>query len=264
METTSEMMTDVHFFDLPAELRIKIYRYVLLVENKSSQTPTTVIDLDPSNYVRVAPRLTLLRVSQRMHQEAYPIFYECNTFAILPQHGRFFYNARPLIARLAPHGVKRIKSLHLTLGQGWSKIPKTWKDVGALGLAEFTAARSLQIMVRCDPSAKFFDGFRGPGKDAAYYTHFSIDLVRQILTSMPWLVDVEIDAFSGVTKQSSLIQALSDLVVDSGRRLSWGPDISLIGEDKGFPVTVLSSRLDEMVGQMNAMHLAAQQASAAS
>ncbi|KAI7166098.1 hypothetical protein KC318_g21395, partial [Hortaea werneckii] len=76
------------FFDLPSELRLRIYEEVLLVHD--------TLDLEPSNYRRILPRLALFLVSRRMHEEAYRVFY-AQPLRLFPVHGRFFYTKKPLL-----------------------------------------------------------------------------------------------------------------------------------------------------------------------
>lgn len=115
---TSDIPQSSPFFDLPSEIRIRIYESALLVDRP--------IDLDPSNYRYIAPRLDMFLTCQRMHDEAYPVFYGGNTFELFPTHGRFFNDKKPLLARLPQRYRATISSLSLRLGPGWSAPPKSW------------------------------------------------------------------------------------------------------------------------------------------
>ena len=111
------------FLNLPGELRNRIYRLHLLCDQ--------VIDLDPNNYRRIAPRLGLLLVSRHVHDEASKIFYGENPFRIFP---RYSYCRRSLLTRLSPRYRSAIRSLELRLGPGWTDPPKTWVVDANLGL----------------------------------------------------------------------------------------------------------------------------------
>ena len=100
------------FFDLPSELRIRIYEYALVV-------PRT-IDLDPTNYRKIAPRLEIFETCRQMHEEAYRIFYSQHTFRLFSVTGRFFNTKQQLLARLPAKYRREITSLQLRLGPGWS------------------------------------------------------------------------------------------------------------------------------------------------
>ncbi|KAF2265536.1 hypothetical protein CC78DRAFT_532417 [Lojkania enalia] len=141
------------FFDLPSELRLRVYELVLLV-------PKTV-DLDPTNHRAISPRLRLFLVSRRMHDETFRVFYGRNTFRVFPVHGRFFHTKAPLLTRLSPRYRNMMTKLELRLGPGWNKPPKGWVADGRLGLIHAEKVRSLKVFVECDPAShEVFEGFR--------------------------------------------------------------------------------------------------------
>ena len=202
------------FFDLPSELRLRIYEMVLL--------QSTTIDLDPTNYRTTAPLIRCFLVSKRMHDEATRVFYGSNTFRIFPIHGRFFHHKSPLLARLPSHYRCLITKLELRLGPGWTKPPRSWTMDGRLGLENVAKVRTLKIFVQCDPASDpIFEGFR-VGQD--FYTDFCVDLVRSFVSQVPSLREVEFDAWSPVKKSSPLMHSLLVEVKGLEKRISWGPE----------------------------------------
>ncbi|RMY50680.1 hypothetical protein D0863_14811 [Hortaea werneckii] len=205
------------FFDLPSELRLRIYEEVLLVHD--------TLDLEPSNYRRILPRLALFLVSRRMHEEAYRVFY-AQPLRLFPVHGRFFYTKKPLLQRLPPPYRAAVNTIELRLGPGWTKPPRcqdTWRE--ELGLQDCTNLRRVKIMVEIDTSDSIFLGFRGQNANEDTYKFFCLELLRGLLVRVPSLETVEIDAYPGVKKDSPLVMALRRLVQNerSSIRLTWGP-----------------------------------------
>ncbi|GAB1728971.1 hypothetical protein NU195Hw_g5001t1 [Hortaea werneckii] len=205
------------FFDLPSELRLRIYEEVLLVHD--------TLDLEPSNYRRILPRLALFLVSRRMHEEAYRVFY-AQPLRLFPVHGRFFYTKKPLLQRLPPPYRAAVNTIELRLGPGWTKPPRcqdTWRE--ELGLQDCSNLRKVKIMVEIDTSDSIFLGFRGQNATEDTYKFFCLELLRGLLVRVPSLETVEIDAYPGVKKDSPLVLALRRLVQNerSSIRLTWGP-----------------------------------------
>ncbi|KAI6837940.1 hypothetical protein KC340_g835 [Hortaea werneckii] len=205
------------FFDLPSELRLRIYEEVLLIHD--------TLDLEPSNYRRILPRLALFLVSRRMHEEAYRVFY-AQPLRLFPVHGRFFYTKKPLLQRLPPPYRAAVNTIELRLGPGWTKPPRcqdTWRE--ELGLQDCTNLRRVKIMVEIDTSDSIFLGFRGQNANEDTYKFFCLELLRGLLMRVPSLETVEIDAYPGVKKDSPLVMALRRLVQGerSSIRLTWGP-----------------------------------------
>ncbi|KAI6866673.1 hypothetical protein KC323_g3817 [Hortaea werneckii] len=205
------------FFDLPSELRLRIYEEVLLVHD--------TLDLEPSNYRRILPRLALFLVSRRMHEEAYRVFY-AQPLRLFPVHGRFFYTKKPLLQRLPPPYRAAVNTIELRLGPGWTKPPRcqdTWRE--ELGLQDCSNLRKVKIMVEIDTSDSIFLGFRGQNATEDTYKFFCLELLRGLLVRVPSLETVEIDAYPGVKKDSPLVMALRRLVQSerSSIRLTWGP-----------------------------------------
>lgn len=214
------------FFDLPPEIRIRIYELALLDDRP--------IDLHPSNYRHIAPRLEMFLTCQRMHNEAYPVFYGRNTFQLFPTHGRFFYDKYPLLARLPQRYRATITTLSLRLGPGWTSPPRSWSMIERLSLKDMHKLKIIKIMVECDPSDEIFEGFRLAD---GFYTSFCEVLLTTILFEAPSIREVEFDAYPAVPRYGPLVSGLVTLANDKGRKVSWGP---LRGWDKAAEMAKLA------------------------
>ncbi|KAF2454689.1 hypothetical protein BDY21DRAFT_387480 [Lineolata rhizophorae] len=202
------------FFDLPAELRIRIYE-MLLVQPKP-------IDLDPGNPSRLSPLiLSLFLTSHRVHEEAYHVFYGRNTFRLFPLHGRFFHSRWPLLARLPRRYRAAITSVDVRLGPGWTAPPKGWRVNRRLGLADCVALRELKVFVEVDPSDDCFRDFR---VSKSFYTHFCRDLLVGIMNQVPSIETVEFDAYPAVSRSAPLMSELLTQAKARQKRILWGPE----------------------------------------
>jgi hypothetical protein len=215
------------FFDLPYELRLRVYELILLF-------PKT-IDLDPFNYRNIRRFFGLFVVNHRMHDEASRVFYGRNTFRVFPVHGRFVNHKKPLLARLPTRYRALITKLELRLGPGWTKPPRGWVVDDRLGLGDLGKARLLKIFVECDPASHdVFEGFRNPGD---FYTIFCLDLLRSLFGEVPSVAQVEFDAYPGIEKSSPLMQVLANEAKAQNKRITWGPER---GWDKIVEVSLAS------------------------
>ncbi|OCL06999.1 hypothetical protein AOQ84DRAFT_378098 [Glonium stellatum] len=210
--SVTESSQHFRFFDLPSELRVTIHELILLLPN--------TVDLDPTNYQNIAPRLRLFLVSRRMHEEAYRTFYGGNTFRLFPLHGRFFHTKLPLLSRIPPRYRATMNTIELRLGPGWTAPPKGWVVDQHIGLSDARALRLLKIFVECDPASDdIFEGFR-VGHD--FYTIFCRGLVKKIYDYVPSLDEVQFNAYPSVPKNSPLMQALLREAAISKKRITWG------------------------------------------
>ncbi len=203
------------FFDLPFELRLRVYEALLVF-------PRTM-DLDPENHRSVAPFLRMFYVSHRMHDEASRVFYGRNTFRLFPIHGRYINAKYPLFARIPRKYRALITRLELRLGPGFTSPPKGWVVDSRLGLTAVTKAYKLRIFVEVDPaSSEIFEGFRGGEK--TFYTEYCVGLLRALLTRIPSLTEVEMDAYPSVSKESPLVKGLLDEANLNQKSITWGPE----------------------------------------
>jgi hypothetical protein len=202
------------FFDLPSELRLRIYESLLVF-------PRT-LDLDPTNTRSLAPSLRLLQVSKRMESEASRVFYGRNTFRVFPIHGRYINKKHPLLAWLPRRYRSYLTRLELRLGPGFTRPPKGWVVDSRLGLAAATRVYRLKIFVEIDPEASdVFAGFR-VGQN--FYTEYSVGLLRSLLAQCSSIGEVEMDAYPGVKGDSPLVKALVGEARLNQKRVRWGPE----------------------------------------
>ena len=203
------------FFDLPYELRLRVYELLLIF-------PKTM-DLDPSNHRTVAPSLRMFYTCHRMHDEGSRVFYGRNTFRLFPIHGRYINAKYPLFARMPRKYRALISRLELRLGPGFTRPPKGWVVDSRLGLAAVTKAYKLRIFVEIDPaSSDIFEGFRTGEK--TFYTEYCVGLLRALLAQIPSVGEVELDAYPSVSKNSPLLKGLLDEAKLNQKRITWGPE----------------------------------------
>ena len=206
--------THFRLFDLPFELRLRVYEYCLVLP--------TIVDLDTANSRVIVPLLRLFLVNRRMHEETYRVFYGRNTFRVFPVHGRFFHTKAPLLGRLPPRYRAIITKLDLRLGPGWTAPPRCWVVNENLGLADMVKVRLLKIYVECDPSSH--PTFEGYGKGMHWYTEFSVELTRKLIIAVPSIIEIEFDGHPGIKRSSPLLQALLDEAKAHNKCVSWGPE----------------------------------------
>ncbi|KAJ9132102.1 3 exoribonuclease family protein [Pleurostoma richardsiae] len=202
------------FMSLPSELRVKIYGYHFAGVDR-------IVDLDTGNYKRIHKALAILRTCRTVYSEASYYFYSTFTFRLFPTDGRFYKTKKPLLARLKPHQRACITSLELRLGPGWGKPPRSWVVNSALGLKDCVNVRVLDVLVQCDPSDEFYQGFR---KADGFYEVFSRNLLSNVLEQMPLVNRLEFDAWPGVKKSGAMMHGLLDVAVASRRKITWGPE----------------------------------------
>lgn len=207
-----------HFFDLPAEIRLKIYEIVLV-------QPSSTIDLDPLNYRIIRPRLSCFLVCRRMHHEAYHVFYGSpqQPLRLYSTSGRFFHTKKPLLYRIGPTYRSAIHTLELRLGPGWSKPPRSWHTGEQHGLVDCTSLRTIKIFVEIDPSGDIFNGFRGHGNTRDTYKIFCVNILRGIFAQVPSIEIIEFDAFPAISKDTPLVKGLMTEASEAGKRITWGP-----------------------------------------
>ncbi|KAF2151787.1 hypothetical protein K461DRAFT_268906 [Myriangium duriaei CBS 260.36] len=203
------------FFDLPSELRIKIYELALVV-------PDRLVDLDPVNTRRIVPRIQCFRVSKQMHAEASGVFYGSQTFRLFPR-GRFFHTKKTLVTRLPQAYRAAITSMELRLGEGWSSPPRCQKIDDALGLEDCTSLRTLKVFIEIDPSGDIFNGFRGRDNARDGYQLFCTKMLAEIFARTPSVVAVELDAYPSIGKDSPIVLALVDVIKKASKKVLWGP-----------------------------------------
>jgi hypothetical protein len=204
------------FFDLPSELRNKIY------EIHFNSTPS-ILDLDPDNYKVIGGKFPLLLVSKQIHEEAAHYFYATHIVRLFPTHpGRFFKTKKPLLARLPSRHRASITSIQLRLGPGFTNPPRGWVVNDALGLQDTVSVRLLAVFVEVDTSDPIFKGFRRD--EDGFYENFSRDLLNQVLISVPSILEVQFDAYPSVRREGDMMRGLLAVANKHKKLISWGPE----------------------------------------
>lgn len=196
------------FFDLPPEIRNRIYRIVLFAKPEYRLR----------NGRRKNSRLACMLASQKMHQEAAYILYTNTRF-------RIFYiqqfDAPPTIVELAPRYIQLVTNLEIIFGSSWTKPPKDWALTPALArrLSHCPSVQTLRVMVEFDPSHPVFAKYR---VSFDFYTNFCGDLLGDTLDAMPGLKYVEIDGNPGVDPKGPLVQRLKEEAEEQNKEVKWG------------------------------------------
>lgn len=209
------------FLDLPSEIRIRIYSFVLFSPRPRKTVRSSGSVGASSKNKPLAPitdRIALFLVSRQLHDEATHVFYSSQTFRLFPIQD---YSRLPTVRALPPRYRPSITTIELILGSSWTAPPKSWRVNDSLGLESMVCARTLKVFIQCDPSHPVFEGFR-VSKD--YYTDFAGDLLKQILARLPNLVQVEFDGYPSVLKRGTLMTRLFGETRAARKKIYWGPE----------------------------------------
>lgn len=209
------------FVDLPSEIRLRIYSFVLFTPRRRRALRTTGSVGTSSKNKPVAPaseRISLFLVSRRLHDEATHFFYSAQTFRLFPIQD---YSRLPTVRALPQRYLPSITTIELILGSSWTAPPRSWSVNRGLGLEDMARARTLKVFVQCDPSHPVFEGFR---VSQDYYTHFAGELMQQILARLPNLVQVEFDGYPSVQKRGALMTRLLEETRAASKKILWGPE----------------------------------------
>ena len=201
--------TPFRFFDLPSEIRVKIYKLVLFSPKKRR------IRGQPRPYP--LQRTAMFVASRRFHDEATHCLYSSLPFRIFPIQG---FRERPSLVDLPRKYKPPIRTLSLSLGSSWTRPPASWVVRKELGLHLMERVHTLEIFVQCDPSHPVFEGFRVSG---GFYTNFAGELLRQVLEALPNLKWVQFDGNPSVEKDGELMTRLLSETRNAGLMILWGP-----------------------------------------
>ncbi|KAF7592735.1 hypothetical protein BBP40_012566 [Aspergillus hancockii] len=211
------------FFDLPSEIRLRIYSFVLFTPRRKRglfQTKGSVGSSSKKN-PQLSPtshRINLFLVSRRIHNEASDYFFANQTFRLFHIQD---YSRMPTVRSLPLRYLPSVATIELILGSSWTAPPGSWIVDGELGLEAMTRVRTFKIFIEVDPSHPVFEGFR-ISKD--FYTDFSGELVRQVLSRLPNLEHVEFDGWPSVRKNGALMQRLINETKAAQKKIIWGPE----------------------------------------
>ncbi|KAL4873257.1 hypothetical protein BDV12DRAFT_99488 [Aspergillus spectabilis] len=247
------------FFDLPAEIRLRVYHYALFTPRRNRPLKSNgSVGASSKNPPRspLSHRVALFQVSRQMHNEASDYFYSTQAFRVFYLQD---YSQMPTITGIPSRYRPCIGTIELILGSSWTAPPRSWKVTNRLGLEEMTRLQLLKVFIECDPSHPVFDGWRISNN---FYQDFAGDLLKQILERLPNLVYVEFDGNPSVIKNGALMKRLLHETRTAGKKVVWGPqrrwtdydkddmiaDRAVYGLRPRKPVTIMSpSLLEEVV-----------------
>ncbi|KAJ5287686.1 hypothetical protein N7478_003372 [Penicillium angulare] len=223
------------FLDLPSEIRVVIYHFVLFTPTKkTAKLNPGSVGASAKRAKAVAPtaqRIALFLVSRRVHDEASHYFYSTQIFRVFTIQD---FSRRPTLRGIPRCYRPLIGTVELILGNSWTAPPKTWSVDKGLGLQDMALTRTLKLFIECDPSQPIFEGFR---ISKEYYTEFCGRLVKEILAGLPALEWVEFDAYPSVQKNGSLMSRLLYETRKANKKVKWGPERGWTDlNDKGFMI----------------------------
>ncbi|KAB8069988.1 hypothetical protein BDV29DRAFT_41820 [Aspergillus leporis] len=212
------------FFDLPSEIRLRIYSFVLFTPRRKrgavQQTKGSVGASSKKN-PQLSPtshRVNLFLVSRRMHNEASDYFFATQTFRLFHIQD---YSRMPTVRSIPLRYLPSVATIELILGSSWTAPPRSWIVDRELGLEEMVRVRTFKVFIEVDPSHPVFEGFR-ISKD--FYTDFSGELLHQVLSRLPNLDHVEFDGWPSVRKNGALMQRLINETKAARKKIAWGPE----------------------------------------
>lgn len=201
------------FFELPAEIRNRIYCLVLFskpgyrgADGRRKTSPTA-----------------MLAVSKRMHQEASYILYSTASFRIFPLQE---FTSTPVVHELRPMYRAMVTKLEMVVGSSWTSPPKTWRVSKLLAkrLSRLSAVSTLRVFVQLDPSLPIFAKYR---ISLDFYTDFCGALLHDVLACMPQLKAVHVDGNPGVDTTGPLVSRLVREAEAKGKSYTIGPNKAL-------------------------------------
>lgn len=197
------------FFDLPAELRNRIYHYVLFSKPGYRR----------ARGGRRASRLACMLVNKRMHQESAYVLYATHRFQIFPLQ---LFEALPTVQELPPCYQVLVKNLAMVVGSSWTNPPKSWKVTRHLAKClKKLPVETLRVFVDFDPSHPAFARYR---VSENFYTDFCGDLLGDVLEIMPQLQYVELDGNPGVDVNGPLVSRLRNEALDQEKIIRYGKE----------------------------------------
>ena len=201
------------YFELPGEIRNRIYRLLLF-----SKVGNRLVD------GRLRPyRTSIMLANRRAHQESAYILYSTMTFRIFPLQD---FTPAPVIAELRPMYRAMVTKLEMVVGSSWTNPPKSWRVSKLLAkrLSKLEGVQTLRVFVELDPSLPMFEKYR---ISPDFYTGFCGDLLRDALLCMPQLTHIEMEGNPGVETTGPLVSRLLKEVEGKGKTCTIGPTKTL-------------------------------------
>lgn len=198
------------FFDLPAELRIRIYEILFYIER--------TIDLGTAYNGRLVRLLDQMMASHRFREEAMNVFFSVNTFRIFSTDNP--RSRKPQIPRMPVYARAALSTLELRLGPDWRRPPATWAVTPAYKLGQCKSLRMLKVFIELDPEDSPI--CREWMASRTSYTDFAVSRLAAILDATP-IQQVRFDGFPSVPQNGPLLRALRVVCAERGMRTCYGP-----------------------------------------
>lgn len=198
------------FFDLPAELRIRIYEINFFVDR--------TIDLSTNYSARLTRLLEQMLANKQFHEEASNVFFNINTFRVFSTDAP--RSKKLLLGRMPKHGREALHTLELRLGPDWTKPPATWAVLPKYKLSECSGLKMLKVFVELDPEDSPI--CREWMVTRTSYTDFATSRLSAILDATPLQV-VRFDGFPSVNQNGPLLRALRNVCAEKGIKTTYGP-----------------------------------------
>lgn len=197
------------FFNLPAEIRNRIYRLILFSQSGSGRADGR----------RKSRRTAILATSQRAHQEAAYVLYSTSSFRIFPLQE---FTPAPVVQELRPMYRAMVTKLEMVVGSSWTGPPRSWRVSKLLAkrLSKLPAVQILRIYVELDPSGPMFEKYL---ISPDFYTDFCGNLLRDVLICMPSLKNIEVNGNPGVDSGGPLVSRLIAEAEGKGKKCILGP-----------------------------------------
>lgn len=208
------------FFDLPSEIRLRIYSFALFIPQRKGRLTNGGVGASSKNMPLppLSRRISLYLVSRQMHNEASHLVYSSQTFRLFPIQD---FSLAPTVREIPPRYRSSVSAIELILGSSWTAPPRSWRVTKGLGLQDMTRVRTLKVFIQCDPSHPMFEGFR---ISKEFYTEFAGELLRKIFSRLPSLVQVEFDGYPSVQRDGPLMSRLLTEARDARKMILWGPE----------------------------------------
>lgn len=225
------------FFDLPAELRIRIYEHAFFWGR--------TIDIG-ARYNGGMTRLlnNQMTANKQFREEASAVFFDINTFRIFSTDAP--RSRRPIMPKMKEPTRRALSKLELRLGPDWTKPAATWTITPSYKLDQCTNLRLLKVFVELDPEDSAI--CREWLKSRTSYTEFSVSRLASILDATP-IKEVTFDAFPSVPQNGPLLRALRAVCAERGIKTTYGPirewkhadeRDAIVSKDVGLLTTSLS------------------------
>lgn len=195
------------FFNLPGEIRNRIYNLVLFSKPEYRRADGTRDS-----------RLAVLFASKKFYREASYVLYTTHKFLVFPLQQ---FNPIPTIRDLPLHYQVLVTNLEIKIGSSWTSPPSSWRVSKGLErvLKRLKNVQTLTIFVELDPSDPILK-IKKHIHEA--YVDFCVDLVEDVIEAMPKVSYIRLDGNPGVNKHGPLVSRLREAAEAQNKTITWG------------------------------------------